>query len=85
MKCIWPSKKFNSDIVSAKLIRCMYFSVAKNKADAMECYLEVLVKLLLSGVADTGSSLLLMYTGYNYTQGYRRRDLLLSSSLKGID
>ena len=51
LKFNWPYEKFNSDVVSAKLNRCMYFSVAKNEAAVIECYLEVLVKLLLSGVS----------------------------------
>ena len=84
LKCIWPSEQFNFDVVSKKLNRYMYFSVAKNEADVIKCYLEVLVKLPLIGVVDIGKSLLHMHTEYNHTQSYRSRGLLLSSDVKGI-
>ena len=53
---IWASQKCNSDVASARVNKCMNVFLAKNSAEIIECYLEVLVRLLLSGLVHVGQT-----------------------------
>ena len=49
------SQKYNSDVVSVWANRCMNVSLAKNSAEIIEFCLEVLVRLLLSGLVHVAN------------------------------
>ena len=62
----------------------MSISIAKNEVEIIECYLEVLVRLLFSNLVHIGNSFLQRYTEFDYEHGTRRRKLFLDCAMKAI-
>ena len=81
---IWASQKFDSDIVSARVNRYMNVWVAKSDVEIIECYLEVLVRLLFSSLVQVGHSFLQMYKEFDYEHGVRREKLFLDYAVKAV-
>ena len=84
LPCIWASQKYNSNVVSARVNRCMNVSLAKNSAEIIECYLEVLVRLLLSGLVHVGDSFLQMCKEFSHESDIKRKNLFLDYAIKGF-
>ena len=64
----------------------MYLLIAKTPVEIIECYLEIMVRLLVKGVVDIYDGLLIMYHSYkiSYTQSQKFRNMFLNHGVLAI-
>ena len=84
LKSVPDFKNYNSEVKD--LYRCMYLHIAKTTAKVIECYLEIMVRLLINGVGDISDDLLMMYHSYkiSHTQSRKFRNMFVNHAVLTI-